>query len=231
MSHATSLGPGVIQATLTETLAIWGAVTGTVGTLSVVVAVLTYLRDRPKVEVVAQARERGEHNFCEAYIQMRATNHGRQPVTLVEAGHATGVLPTGRWPRKREIPLQQGLIPVFPQLPALLSPGQTIDLSAPFLHEGSVRPYVVDGRHRVLWATAQPIGGLSRMRLQVLDEPSKTLKDARRETCPKCGGTVASPQESTPCQRCLGRGWIAVPLDTGVMAPSELEPEADARGG
>src|SRR5215207_10050086 len=45
---------GVMQATLTEILAIWGAVTGTIGTLSVLVAVLTYRRDRPKVEVVAQ---------------------------------------------------------------------------------------------------------------------------------------------------------------------------------
>jgi hypothetical protein len=227
-----SSDPGVIQANLTQTLAIWGAVTGTIGTLSAVVAVLTYRRDRPKVEVVARAREHGEQNFVEAYIDMRATNHGRQPVTLVEAGHATGVLPMGRWPRKREIPLRQGLVPVFPQLPALLTPGQSIDLSAPFLHEGSVRPYVVDASNRVLWATAQPLRGLSSMRLDVLDEQSRTARAARRETCPDCGGAVASLESSTRCERCWGRGWIAVAVDTDeVLGPSEPVPEDDAREG
>jgi len=222
---------GVMQATLTEILAIWGAVTGTIGTLSVLVAVLTYRRDRPKVEVVAQAKERYEQNVWEAYIEMIATNHGRQPLTLVNAGHPTGVLATGRWPREREIPLQQGLIPVFPQLPALLSPGQTIDLSAPFLHEGAVRPYVVDAKGRVLWATAQPIRGFSRMRLQVLDEQDNTLKDARRETCPDCGGAVASPQATTPCQRCGGRGWIAVALRRDeVIGESDKTTQPDGPG-
>jgi hypothetical protein len=87
----------------THALALWGAVTGTIGCLGGLVALLNFLRDRPGLRVTAHQVYRGiiddrEHRE----LVFEVVNNGRRPISITQGGIALNIERTGSWPFRRE---------------------------------------------------------------------------------------------------------------------------------
>ena len=87
----------------TETLAIWGAVTGTIGGLGGLAALVNLLRDRQKVAVTCVPVDyfEDDESTC-MLLEFTVVNVGRRPVTVMSAGVALEtVWACRRWRRVR----------------------------------------------------------------------------------------------------------------------------------
>jgi hypothetical protein len=152
----------------TDVLAIWGAVTGTAGS---VVAIATLRRDRAKVRVACQIEDRSYKYQQPPSLVIRVTNAGKQPTVVAEIDLATKWNTTG-WLFRRTTPLSGIILPwsreddeLARNVPPMenwdirprtkkLGPGEVVmvikalDPDDPL---GDVRPYVEDSLGRVSW--------------------------------------------------------------------------------
>jgi hypothetical protein len=82
-----------------ETLAIWGALFGTIGSLSGAIALVNFLRDRPHLRLLTMVQMLGH----DREFVMTVVNEGRRPAVLLEAGLAIQVdrVSAGTFRRKR----------------------------------------------------------------------------------------------------------------------------------
>ena len=65
-----------------HTLAVWGAVTGTVGRLGGGIALFNQLRERPRLRLLVYTQMRG----AERELVMTVVNHGRRPAVICRLG-------------------------------------------------------------------------------------------------------------------------------------------------
>lgn len=74
--------------TITDIVALWGAITGTV---SIVIAIFTYNRDRAKIKVSLKRNWRvvnhPHYDPSEDYAVLTVNNKGRRPVAIINAGY------------------------------------------------------------------------------------------------------------------------------------------------
>jgi hypothetical protein len=153
---------------ISDFLAIWGAVTGTVGSL---VAVTNLQRDRSRVRVTCQIEDRSYKYREPPSIVIRVANTGKQPIVIAEISLATQWITTG-WPQRRRHPSTGILLPwsseddelarnvppiekwdIRPRT-KMLSPGavvtvvRALDPDDPL---GDIRPYAADALGRLSW--------------------------------------------------------------------------------
>jgi hypothetical protein len=143
---------------LTFGLAVWGGATGTV---AVLVAAASYVRDRPRVDVSANVSFAPETN--DAQLRMVVANHGRQPISL----ETVGVRVAAKNPPLEVMKANKGqgydLFRAASETPIRLQPGEvrnfTRDLTAMpivFHVDTPLRPFAEDSRSRVAWGPAEP---------------------------------------------------------------------------
>jgi hypothetical protein len=166
---------------LTETLAVWGAVTGTTATL---VSLMGAWRDRPRISVnggwnmainasaLSSALDEGSNEEVrfDVTLSVQVANLGRQPVTLFLVGFALSSrkIWRRRWPFRVEVPgdsLPWQAARGSAETPIMLAPGQEVeflsdidpdwiaDYPANLQH---LRAWVNDVRFRMTWGDRLP---------------------------------------------------------------------------
>lgn len=157
---------------VSDLLAIWGAVTGTVGT---VVAVATIRMDRASIRVSADIRELSYQSRERPSLVIRVTNAGKRPIAIAEVALASEWRSVGRirrqwfpigistllpWSREddeqaRDTP-RVGEWVVRPRT-RTLNPGEVLTVMDSLdagVNASDIRPYVKDALGRVYWASA-----------------------------------------------------------------------------
>jgi hypothetical protein len=138
-------------------LALWGAVTGTVGTI---VALLNFLRDRPNLHLGLTTRmERGYTPEIIAEVK----NRGRQPTTIMDVE----LVSEGRVEiQKGGVTIATGLftLGLADEEPRVVKPGEVarfpVSLSrwpGPVHADEPLRLHVVDSHERETWGPAIPV--------------------------------------------------------------------------
>jgi hypothetical protein len=79
----------VLIAAIAEVLAVWGAVTGTLGAT---IGLFTFLRDRPKLEVLAEE--------LTDEVSLQVVNNGRRPVAVIGLGVTMHPIGAREWLRR-----------------------------------------------------------------------------------------------------------------------------------
>jgi len=150
-------------------LAIWGAATGTIGSI---VAVANLRRDRPKVRVACQIEDRSYKYSRPPSLVVRVTNVGKQPTVVSEINLATTWNTTGWGPWLRRNPgagimlpwsreddeLARNVAPIenwdIRPRTKTLGPGEVLTVIKaldPDNPLGDVRAYAADALGRVTW--------------------------------------------------------------------------------
>jgi hypothetical protein len=154
------------QDSLARVLAISGLATGILATL---IALLTFLRDRPKLSVSGLAA--GDEEDRRVWYEVTVTNHGRQPVSVINAGLrfqiAEGPPPNALIRLVNQVRGEPGMIYVsFIGGPVLFSPGEVHNFQraheelSEVLLEGidEAVPFAEDSRGRVVTAGSVGLG-------------------------------------------------------------------------
>jgi hypothetical protein len=155
---------------VSDYLAIWGAVTGTVGSF---VAIANLRRDRATVRVSAEIKELSYKSREPPSLIVRVTNIGKQPITIAEVALAVKWRSTG-WLRRQSVPERTFLLNwsresdeqardsprvgemVIRPRTRMLNPGEvltTMDSLDSFGEPSDLRPYAADALGRPYWAS------------------------------------------------------------------------------
>jgi hypothetical protein len=134
----------VVVATVSDVLAVWGALTGTLATA---IGLFAYLRDRPKLVTLA-----GE--VTGSSISVKVVNQGRQPESLLALGVA--MHPSGVSERLRRVLRRGDRIEAWGDVrePIVLEPGHVRTESIDFVlmlndeRLWTVRTFALDTRGR-----------------------------------------------------------------------------------
>jgi hypothetical protein len=138
-----------------HTLALWGAITGTVGSIGGGVALFNLLRERPRLELLLYTQMLGSKRE----LVMTAVNHGRRPAIILSAGIASGVhgISVGRLRRKRPHMTAEMGQPAPGVLPITLAPFEALRWSYTYDAKDPPPPdsiaFVQDSDGRFVWPT------------------------------------------------------------------------------
>ena len=164
---------------ITETTAIWGAVTGSLG---LAVAAWREWRDRPSLVVTATATvdEDGD-----GWLSVRVANTGRRPTTVMAAGYQVAVELSFEVVDRPEVEIAspQPRLPLDDGEPRVVPPGEVTQYEEPldrwpaFVPHADLplRAYAVDVMGHVSWAGALP---MLRLLLESGWEPPGAVPDA-----------------------------------------------------
>jgi hypothetical protein len=143
---------------MTLFLAIWGAAVATLVGLS---QLLTFVRDRPKIEVSVTLSIRADQPPT---LVIHVANHGRQPVTITKAAFVVAAGEYTFTNVTKGLPPVSGLRPEIPLLRddvVLLPPGEVRQFAWVIAEwprmvfaDFPLRAYVVDPRGRTSWGPA-----------------------------------------------------------------------------
>jgi hypothetical protein len=170
--------------TFTLVLAVFGAVTGAIGT---VVSVIAYRRDRPELRLVWQRVETKGIGAVRQWANVRlvVSNHGRQPTSIVDLGltthsrHAIGRFFTFLGTVfGRRVVLREWSALSEDSEPILMAPGESKAFVMPLPTSAEVgrrflRMFVRDSRWQTHWA----IGYLPKWAVRPTDEHSEQGAD------------------------------------------------------
>jgi hypothetical protein len=134
----------------TDALATWGAVTGTIGSLSGATAAVALYRDKPRLTVTATVVRRSGDR---PELHFMILNWGRQPVVVVDAGVAQELKWKGIGPFRRRRPSVVRHRPADVELPIGLLPGTPMTWRSPLEDDESLadvllRLFVQDARRQ-----------------------------------------------------------------------------------